>query len=369
MDNYIMYISLFAIFLLPGIMYAFMPYLTRKTESFGVTVTEEIYNSERMNKIRKKYTLEALLAVGITFLITMFLFFKYPEPLNIYIYTVALIVMLGILFLVYLKYHFIIKKLKEEEGWTAAKKQVVLTDMSFRKRKIQYSNVWFVIPLIITAATAYLTYMNYDLIPEQIAMNYDLNGNPTNFKDKSFFTVFMPTITQLLMIGLFIFINNIISKAKQQIDPADPENSAMQNEIFRRKWSGFIIVSGIMMILLFSVMQISFFIPIEPGLLFAITMGSTLVIVLGAFYLSFSLGQGGSRIITRFNKKGEEIDRDNDEHWKLGQFYFNPEDPAVFIEKRFGIGWTINFGSKKGIIYMGVLLIFIIGSLLAERLG
>lgn len=364
-----MYISLFAIFLLPGIMYAFMPYLTRKTESFGVTVTEEIYNSERMVKIRKKYTLEALIAVGFTSIFTIFLFFKYPEPLNIYIYTVALIVMLGILFLIYLKYHFIVKKIKEKEGWTEGKKQVVLTDMSFRKRKIQYSNVWFLIPLVITAATAYLTYINYDLIPEQIAMNYDLMGNPTNFKEKSFFTVFMPTITQLLMIGLFIFINNIISKAKQQIDPADPENSARRNEIFRRKWSAFIIVTGIIMIILFSVMQVSFFIPIEPRLLFAITMGSTLLIILGAFYLSFTMGQGGSRIRTSFNKKGEEIDRDNDEHWKLGQFYYNPEDPAVFIEKRFGIGWTLNFGSKKGWIYIGILLIFIIASLLTERLG
>jgi uncharacterized membrane protein len=98
-------------------------------------------------------------------------------------------------------------------------------------------------------------------------------------------------------------------------------------------------------------------------------MGSTLLIVLGAFYLSFTLGQGGSRIRKSFNKNGDEIDRDNDEYWKLGQFYFNPDDPAVFIEKRFGIGWTINFGSKKGWIYIGILVIFIIGSLLAERLG
>lgn len=364
-----MYISLFLIFLLPGIMYAFMPYLTRKTESFGVSITEEIYRSEKMAKIRKKYTLEALIALGITSLITVILFLKYPEPTNVYIYSVALIIMLGVLFLVYLKHHFIVKKLKQDEGWTAGKKQVVLTDMSFRKRKIQYSNVWFLIPLVITAATAYFTYLNYDSIPDQIAMNYDLNGNPTNFKDKSIFTVFMPTITQILMIGLFMFINNIISKAKQQIDPADPENSAMQNEIFRRKWSAFIIVTGIMMILLFSVMQISFFIPIKPEILFVITMGSTLLIILGALYLSFTLGQGGSRVKTGFNKNGGEIDRDNDEYWKLGQFYFNPDDPAVFIEKRFGIGWTINFGNKRGWIYIGILIIFIIGSLLAERLG
>jgi uncharacterized membrane protein len=31
-----------------------------------------------------------------------------------------------------------------------------------------------------------------------------------------------------------------------------------------------------------------------------------------------------------------------DSAWKLGLFYFNPVDPALFVEKRFGIGWTIN---------------------------
>jgi uncharacterized membrane protein len=33
-----------------------------------------------------------------------------------------------------------------------------------------------------------------------------------------------------------------------------------------------------------------------------------------------------------------------DEHWRLGMFYFNPNDPALFIERRIGIGYTVNFG-------------------------
>ncbi|MBV8199549.1 MAG: DUF1648 domain-containing protein [Acidobacteria bacterium] len=30
-------------------------------------------------------------------------------------------------------------------------------------------------------------------------------------------------------------------------------------------------------------------------------------------------------------------------HWKAGIFYVNPDDPAIFVEKRFGIGYTLNF--------------------------
>ena len=39
---------------------------------------------------------------------------------------------------------------------------------------------------------------------------------------------------------------------------------------------------------------------------------------------------------------------DNPEHWKLGIFYYNPDNPSESVDKRRGIGSTINFGSKLG---------------------
>jgi uncharacterized membrane protein len=39
-------------------------------------------------------------------------------------------------------------------------------------------------------------------------------------------------------------------------------------------------------------------------------------------------------------------DRTPDACWKLGVFYFNPADPAVFVAKRFGVGYTFNFASR-----------------------
>ena len=37
-------------------------------------------------------------------------------------------------------------------------------------------------------------------------------------------------------------------------------------------------------------------------------------------------------------------DSTEDTYWKWGQFYCNPSDPALFVEKRVGIGWTFNYG-------------------------
>ncbi len=46
-----------------------------------------------------------------------------------------------------------------------------------------------------------------------------------------------------------------------------------------------------------------------------------------------------------------------DDAWKLGLFYFNPGDPALFVEKRFGIGWTINLGHAWAWVFGAVVLI------------
>jgi len=42
-------------------------------------------------------------------------------------------------------------------------------------------------------------------------------------------------------------------------------------------------------------------------------------------------------------------------HWKLGIFYVNQEDPALWVPKRFSPGMTVNLGHSKGwLILTGV---------------
>lgn len=39
---------------------------------------------------------------------------------------------------------------------------------------------------------------------------------------------------------------------------------------------------------------------------------------------------------------------DDKKHWKLGVFYYNPDDLSESVERRNGMGSTINFASKVG---------------------
>jgi uncharacterized membrane protein len=52
-----------------------------------------------------------------------------------------------------------------------------------------------------------------------------------------------------------------------------------------------------------------------------------------------------------------EIYRDDDRYWYGGFFYNNPDDPSMFVPKRFGLGWTVNFGNPRGRLFTLVVLL------------
>ena len=62
-------------------------------------------------------------------------------------------------------------------------------------------------------------------------------------------------------------------------------------------------------------------------------------------------------LMVRAARSGSPIgDRTPDSCWKLGIFYINPSDPSLWIAKRFGIGYTLNFGNRWSWALLGVLL-------------
>jgi uncharacterized membrane protein len=65
-------------------------------------------------------------------------------------------------------------------------------------------------------------------------------------------------------------------------------------------------------------------------------------------------GQGGTRLSSAPH---ETVigDRSPDNCWKGGLFYFNHRDRAIFVEKRMGIGYTLNFGSLWAWLLLGAI--------------
>ncbi|WP_410770830.1 DUF1648 domain-containing protein [Fontibacillus sp. BL9] len=345
---------------------AFMPYLTRETVSFGVSVSEETYRSEPLRRMRKAYALISLGIYTVLFLLCIYSAVQSKGNLEqngaVAIYISSMVVVSIALNLIF---HFKMKKLRLSLPSIPASKSVLAVDTGFRRNKLILSNYWFLIHAAVIVASMLMVLLNYDKLPATIAMKFDFQGHIVNSVAKSYWTVLFPNVAQILMTLLFLFINWSILRSKQQTYAGDPERSIRQNTLFRRRWSLFTILSGLAMVLLFSFIQINMLHPLETSVMLFVSILIPAFVVLFAGILSFNTGQGGSRIGRAKSDPGSKVQPVNDDDfWKLGSIYFNPQDPSIFVEKRSGIGWTMNFAHPAGWIVLGGVLIAIAISLI-----
>ena len=73
--------------------------------------------------------------------------------------------------------------------------------------------------------------------------------------------------------------------------------------------------------------------------------------------------------MARANAGPDDTPADNtaDECWKWGMFYYNPGDSSILVEKRFGIGQTLNFAHWQSWVLLGAALALPIAIALIAR--
>jgi uncharacterized membrane protein len=83
-------------------------------------------------------------------------------------------------------------------------------------------------------------------------------------------------------------------------------------------------------------------------------------VVGGSLFIAFRYGQGGARM--ERDASGAPLTNGvaDNSRWYLGGFYVNPDDPSILVEKRFGIGYTINFGNPKAVALLVAFVVVIL---------
>jgi uncharacterized membrane protein len=73
-----------------------------------------------------------------------------------------------------------------------------------------------------------------------------------------------------------------------------------------------------------------------------------------------------ARFFRKEAKPGSGADQTPDSAWKLGVLYYNPEDPALLVERRFGVGYMLNFGNKLSWLLMALILLIPLTAVMLE---
>ena len=89
-------------------------------------------------------------------------------------------------------------------------------------------------------------------------------------------------------------------------------------------------------------------------------LGAAVALSSGFVLVLIWLGQGGQRAIAPDARDGIHGDGTPDAGWKGGFLYYNPNDPALLVERRMGIGWTLNMANRWSWLILGAVVLAIV---------
>lgn len=93
-----------------------------------------------------------------------------------------------------------------------------------------------------------------------------------------------------------------------------------------------------------------------------IVVGVYLLVIMGATAL---FAKNSIALNQKYVREEAKLVEDDDDYWLLGMFYYNPNDKRVNVEKRVGVGGTINMAHPAGMVITVILGAVIVGSILA----
>lgn len=344
------------ILLLIAVIFAVTPYITRKTESFGVSVPASEYGCEDLRRMRRTFLLGTV-AIGVLFTVgATFIAFFYNgwEILLIFV----IFIELAAIFILYYQFHRKMVRYKQEAAWkdqVSSRIFVSMSGLGAEGKKKPASPKWFALYGLLILCTAGVSLYLYPSIPEQFPVHYDFAGNVTDYAQKSVPVVMFLPMMQVFMTAIFAFVYWITLRAKRVIDGQDPAASARREAVYRSVWANFILYGGLMLIVLFSLIQFVTMGLLPEGVVFPLAMAVGPLFLIISVYLAVRYGQGGSRLDKKAQQGKEMNANDDDRYWIAGVFYFNREDPSLFVEKRFGVGFTSNFARPLNWVFVGVL--------------
>lgn len=344
---------------------------------FGIRVPKKYINSNEIkeleNDYKKKYLIYIIPLVIIINILNLFIENPGLFILNIFL----LVIVTNIPVIIYWKKTL---NLKQKMKWEVLGQNVVIVDSTIRKPKTKDDNVvlnnkMFLWLLIIPAITLIITIIEYKNVPNPFPIHYNAEGIGDSLIYKEgfrgiFYLFILPVVVQLGMIGLFAFMNKYAINGKVDINSGSLETIKTQRKIFKKFNSKLMYVLVIEINILMLLTQLTTIYSWNVNLI----MIPSMIIIFGTAIVygikSYKIGQGGKNIkineeYTKELSNKYEIYRDDDKYWVLGSFYYNKSDPSIFVEKRIGIGWTVNIATPIGMILVILPLIIIIMTIVA----
>jgi uncharacterized membrane protein len=332
------------------VLYYVMPRLTRPDIYFAVTVTPDFRDSAEGGAILGRYRVEVVV-YGIIAIAVALSGLWMSQPSSATVSVVGLVLQPVGAFIAYYR--------ARRRVLPHAVAPATIREAALAPHEVRLPGGWAVQigPFAVLAAVAAWLQLHWSEIPDRFPVHWGINGQPDNWATRSFTGVFFPLLTAAFFCALLGFLAYAILRWSRVIRMGGAAGESEQH--FRRTVVLILVATEYFLALLFAwtgLLALSAVRTGPPGLvpILVLSLGFTLVVTL----LLVRAGQGGSRLAGAA-ASGTVVpvgDRTADQYWKLGVFYVNRDDPALMVEKRFGIGYTMNFGHPGAWLVIGTLV-------------
>ncbi|KPL60382.1 DUF1648 domain-containing protein [Rossellomorea vietnamensis] len=348
-----------------------VPFIVKRTVVFGVTIPVNEVKNVQLRLYKKRYATLTLF-ISIIVLATYFVWASMNSLTENHLIFAGLFMPFVILFMsmaLYFYYHMKVTQMKKQEKWFKDRKQVRVSEINLRTKDEMLPWIVYVVPMVITIGLVVFTLLNYASLPDQIPTHWGPDGKPDAFTGKTYLAALTLPIVLLVMNAMFLGINELTRNSGIKLSAGNVKSSRIRQLRLRKYTSWLLFFISILVSMLFTFLQFTTLYEnsVSDLLIIAMPLAFSALVLIGTVVLAIKVGKKDSDLDVEILDEGstEVINADDDQYWKGGLFYFNPEDPSIFVEKRFGVGWTLNFARPLGyIILIGPLLVILIVTLI-----
>jgi len=306
-----------------------LPFLPRRSRLFGVAVPPEVRDGSQAARLLRQYQLRLLPWTAAVLLIELWIPLGWmPAGLS-----APLLPLLAAAWL-WQRGH------REARRFAQPASSIREAQLSDTDDGLGLSWLWFLPPLGLLAATALYLRANWDRIPARFPIHWDFNGRPNNWAGRSAGGVFGPLILGALIVAFLLAMAALTYRYSRRTTQRSTTLAVLTAVAY-------------LIALVFSLAGLSPFWTPSPWAVFGLIAGF-LAIVVTVVARAYSRPEPE-------NEPGESIP---EECWHAGDFYYNPNDPALFVEKRVGVGFTFNFANRVSWVILGGTVLFFVGIVL-----
>jgi len=328
-----------------------LPKITRKGLLFGAYVGEGTTASEAAAKLRRSWSRSCIaltliaIAVGLSVGVA-------GRPMTGTFVCIGVLVFVGPL--VYLRSHLAARELApptaQRQGEVAVASLEADEPRGERLAKIALGTC-----IVVGVAVAEHAALNYDGIPAQVPTWFGFSGDPAALSPKSVGTVMVPSLMALVLAPFFALLALLTARAKRSLRGGSGGDSASAQTAFRATYANLLSGTALGTCAFLSLLSVQFVrLQLRQihswGLgLLVVSLAFVLFAIVGLVRLLVKFGQGGS--LLEHGSEGAPLTDGiaSDRHWFCGVIYVNRDDPSMMVEKRFGLGYTMNLGNRKAL--------------------